>query len=142
MADFMTTVFAERNVHPVMQALWQPRLAQALGVDELSNDPAPVPDAEGELAARDSAPARTPATAAGLLADRTRAWLEEVREAGHVVHGPAEDLEPVVAGPGDPAPDATPPADLDPDEVVAMLRARAAGSDGGPARRPRWWRRG
>jgi len=96
--------------------------------------------AEGELAARDSAPARTPATAAGLLADRTRAWLEEVREAGHVVHGPAEDLEPVVAGPGDPAPDTTPPADLDPDEVVAMLRARAAGSDGGPARRPRWWR--
>ena len=39
-------------------------------------------------------------------------------------------------------PDTTPPADLDPDEVVAMLRARAAGSDGGPARRPRWWRRG
>ena len=98
--------------------------------------------AEGELAARDSAPARTPATAAGLLADRTRAWLEEVEAAGHVVHGPVEDLEPVVAGPEEPAPDTTPPADLDPDEVVAMLRARAAGEDRGSSRRPRWWRRG
>ena len=29
-AEFMATIFAERNVHPVMQALWQPRLAQAL----------------------------------------------------------------------------------------------------------------
>ena len=99
--------------------------------------------AEGELAARDSAPARTPATAAGLLADRTRAWLEEVVAAGHVVHGAVDDLEPVVAGPGDPAPDTEPPADLDPERVVAMLRTRAEGGSAQPtARRPRWWRRG
>ncbi|MBU2073378.1 MAG: hypothetical protein KKE65_07830 [Actinobacteria bacterium] len=99
--------------------------------------------AEGELAARDSLPARTPATAAGLLADRTHAWLEEVVAAGHVVHGAVDDLEPVVAGPGDPAPDTDPPADLDPEQVVAMLRTRAeGGSAQTTARRPRWWRRG
>ena len=52
-------------------------------------------------------------------------------------------IEPVVAGPGDPAPDTEPPADLDPERVVAMLRTRAEGGSAQPtARRPRWWRRG
>ncbi len=98
--------------------------------------------AEGELAARDSEPARTPASAAGLLADRTRAWLEEVAAAGHVVHGSPEDLEPVVGGPDQPPPDTEPPSDVDVAQVVEMLRARAAGEESASARRSRWWRRG
>ena len=75
--------------------------------------------AEGELAARDSAPARTPDSAAGLL----------------------EDLEPVVAGPDDPPPDVPPPADLDPERVVRALRDRAGSEGQGRGRRTRWWRR-
>ena len=40
-------------------------------------------------------------------------------------------------------PDTEPPADLDPERVVAMLRTRAEGGSAQPtARRPRWWRRG
>ncbi len=97
--------------------------------------------AEGELAARDSAPARTPDSAAGLLVDRTRGWLEEVRAAGHLVHGDVEDLEPVVAGPDDPPPDVPPPADLDPERVVRALRDRAGSEGQGRGRRTRWWRR-
>lgn len=80
------------------------------------------PYAEGELAARPGSPApRTPARLEPLLAGVTRHWVEEVRRAGHVVHGDVVDLTPVVAGPGDPDPDGPPPPGIDPDAVVERL---------------------
>lgn len=99
--------------------------------------------AEQELGARTSPPARTPAALGPLLSAATHRWLGEVAAAGHRVHGDPADLEPVLAGPGDPPPDVPWPADLDPVAVADLLRARAA-EEAPPssARRPRLsWRR-
>ena len=56
------------------------RLAQALGVDELSNDPAPVPDAEGELAA--------------MMLDMRRTFDEMVQG-----HAPPEKAQKIIENP-------------------------------------------
>lgn len=95
--------------------------------------------AEQVLAARASRAPRTPATLGPLLEQVTRAWLAEVGDAGHHVHGDPADLAPVLARPGDPPPDQPWPADLDPEEVTAALLERA----GLRRRVPRlgWWRR-
>jgi hypothetical protein len=90
--------------------------------------------AEQGLARRASPPARTPAALGPLLRQATERWVEEVRAAGHHVHGDTADLAPVLAGPGDPPPDQPWPADLDPDVVAARLLERA-----GVRRRRRWW---
>lgn len=68
--------------------------------------------AEGELAAAPpdpaSAPLRCPADLLPRLLEATEAWLRQVEGAGHAVHGDLGDLAPVVADPGDPAPDEVP----------------------------------
>lgn len=81
--------------------------------------------AETDLAARSGTLARTPAALGPLLAGAADRWLEEVRRAGHHVHGDPTDLAPVLAGPGDPPPDQPWPVDLDPDAVTAVLLERA-----------------
>ena len=100
--------------------------------------------AEQELGARSSAPARTPAALGPLLSAATHGWLAEVAAAGHQVHGDPADLEPVVAGPGDPPPDIAWPPDLEPTVVAQLLRRRAAEPPAPTTRRPRlpWRRRG
>jgi hypothetical protein len=80
--------------------------------------------AEGELAAREGPRPRAPHELGDLLRAATARWLDQVRAAGHPVHGDPADLDPVLAGPGEPGPDDVPPAD-DPATVVATLLARA-----------------
>lgn len=92
--------------------------------------------AEQELARRSGPPARTPASLGPLLAAATDRWVEEVRAAGHEVHGDTADLAPVLAGPDDPPPDQPWPADLDPDAVAVRLLEEA-----GVGRRRGWWSR-
>lgn len=79
--------------------------------------------AEGELAARPGPRPRAPYELREVLRDATTRWLEQVREAGHAVHGDPADLAPVLAAPGDPGPDDAVPAE-DPAEVVQTLLAR------------------
>lgn len=87
--------------------------------------------AEEELVRRSGTPARTPAALGPLLGRVTDLWLEEVRAAGHLVHGDPGDLAPVVAGPGDPPPDVPLLPGDDPDEVVRVLLRRASAPRGG-----------
>lgn len=89
--------------------------------------------AEAELATRVSAPLRAPAALGDVLEPTTRRWLDDVRAAGVVVHGEVDDLEPVLADPAAPAPDAGAPPAADVDAAVARLLRAAA-----PAGRRRW----
>ncbi|HEU5038827.1 MAG TPA: hypothetical protein VFT70_17605 [Nocardioides sp.] len=79
--------------------------------------------AEDELAARPGPRPRAPYELGDLLRDATARWLEQVRAAGHPVHGDPADLTPVVAAAGEPGPDDAVPAD-DPATVVERLLAR------------------
>lgn len=76
--------------------------------------------AEGELAARPGPRPRAPYELGGLLREATDRWLHDVRAAGLKVHGDPADLLPVVAGPGEPAPDDVELAE-DPAEVARTL---------------------
>lgn len=89
-------------------------------------------------------PVQRPLTPAGLaepFAEVTRAWVEEIRREGYVVHGDLADLDPVCGGPGDPHPDDVPAevlADLVPAAVAELLletdrRARRGGPTPGAA---------
>ena len=78
--------------------------------------------AEGRLAARSGTPPRTPATLADVLTPAATAWGREIEARGHPVHGSLDDLTPVLAGPGDPHPDAVPPGVPDPAEVADVVR--------------------
>lgn len=94
--------------------------------------------AEGVLAARPGRPARTPAGLADVLGPPARRWLEEVVARGHSVHGDPGDLDPVLAAPGEPAPDVAPPAGEDP---VVLARDLVGASGARRASRPwRPWR--
>lgn len=77
--------------------------------------------AEQVLAARPSAPARTPASLRPLLDEVTVGWIGEVETAGYAVHGDLADLTPVTGEPGDPPPDVPPPAELDPAAELERL---------------------
>lgn len=87
--------------------------------------------AEGVLAEHGAAPPRAPAALREVLEPASRAWLAEVRAAGHTVHGDASDLAPVLADEGDPGPDVALPVGVDPAAVAARLLA--------PERRHRWF---
>jgi len=78
--------------------------------------------AEGRLADRPGTPPRTPASLADVLTPAAAAWGREIEASGHPVHGSLDDLTPVLAGPGDPHPDAVPPGVPDPDEVADVVR--------------------
>ncbi|MBF4161883.1 serine/threonine-protein kinase [Nocardioides acrostichi] len=95
--------------------------------------------AENDLAARRGAAGwsavMTPADLGPLLGGATLGWIEAVRAAGHPVHGEVTDLDPVLAEPGAPGPDATVPPDLDVDAIVADLLRRAE-THRAPPRRP------
>ena len=103
--------------------------------------------AEGVLAPRPGARPRTPYDLGEVLAAATHRWVADVIAAGHRVHGDVADLTPVLAGPGDPAPDQVQLVD-DPVRIASMLIAQVAaepadGSSGeprrGPVARRRWW---
>ena len=79
--------------------------------------------AEAELAPRSGPRPRTPYSLGDLLDATTRRWLDQVRAAGHPVHGDPADLAPVVGAPGDPGPDDVALPD-DPADVVATLLPR------------------
>ena len=79
--------------------------------------------AEGVLAARPGPRPRAPYAIADLLGETTERWVQQVRAAGHPVHGDLVDLVPVVGAAGEPGPDDTGPSD-DPDAVVRTLLAR------------------
>ena len=64
------------------------------------------------------------------------AWGREIEAGGHPVHGSLDDLTPVLAGPGDPHPDAVPPGVPDPAEVADVV-ARSPPAGRSPARRLR-----
>ena len=88
--------------------------------------------AEDRLAGRPGTPARTPADLADVLGPATASWREYVASAGHPVHGNLADLEPVLAGPGEPRPDDVPPGVPDPAEVDQLVRdvlSRVAAED-------------
>ena len=78
--------------------------------------------AEGRLADRPGTPPRTPASLADVLTPAAAAWGREIEASGHPVHGSLDDLTPVLAGPGDPHPDAVPPGVPDPAEVADVVR--------------------
>ena len=78
--------------------------------------------AEGRLANRPGTPPRTPAALADVLTPAASDWGREIEASGHPVHGSLDDLTPVLAGPGDPHPDAVPPGVPDPDEVADVVR--------------------
>ena len=78
--------------------------------------------AEGRLADRPGTPPRTPASLDDVLTPAAAAWGREIEASGHPVHGSLDDLTPVLAGPGDPHPDAVPPGVPDPDEVADVVR--------------------
>ena len=78
--------------------------------------------AEGRLAERPGTPPRTPASLADVLTPAAAAWGREIEASGHPVHGSLDDLTPVLAGPGDPHPDAVTPGVPDPDEVADVVR--------------------
>ena len=78
--------------------------------------------AEGRLADRPGTPPRTPAALADVLVPAAAAWGHEIEVGRHPVHGSLDDLTPVLAGPGDPHPDAVPPGVPDPAEVADVVR--------------------
>jgi hypothetical protein len=78
--------------------------------------------AEGRLADRPGTPPRTPASLADVLTPAAAVWAREIEGSGHPVHGSLDDLTPVLAGPGDPHPDAVPPGVPDPAEVADVVR--------------------
>jgi hypothetical protein len=78
--------------------------------------------AEGRLAERPGTPPRTPASLADVLMPAAAAWRSEVEAGRYAVHGSLDDLTPVLAGSGDPHPDAVPPGVLDPAEVADLVR--------------------
>jgi hypothetical protein len=80
--------------------------------------------AEGELAARPGPRPRAPYQLGDLFDAATQRWLDQVRAAGHPVHGDPADLAPVVGAPGDAGPDDVVPAD-DPAAVAETLLANA-----------------
>jgi hypothetical protein len=82
-----------------------------------------------------------------VLTSATDRWVADVRAAGHRVHGDVADLAPVLAAPGDPAPDQVALLD-DPAGIASRLIAQVAaepadGSSGeprpGPVARLRRW---
>jgi hypothetical protein len=79
--------------------------------------------AEGELAARPGPRPRAPYELGELLRTATARWLDQVRTAGHAVHGDPADLTPVVGAPVDPGPDDVALPD-DPARVVQTLLGR------------------
>jgi hypothetical protein len=78
--------------------------------------------AEGRLAERPGTPPRTPASLADVLMPAAAAWRSEVEAGRYAVHGSLDDLTPVLAGSGDPHPDAVPHGVPDPAEVADLLR--------------------
>jgi hypothetical protein len=92
--------------------------------------------AEDRLADRPGTPPRTPASLADVLMPAAAGWGREIAASGHPVHGSLDDLTPVLAGPGDPHPDAVPPGVPDPAEVADVVlevlrRAEALRVDSG-----------
>ncbi|GCD91625.1 hypothetical protein [Nocardioides sp. LS1] len=77
--------------------------------------------AEGVLARQPGERPRTPAPLGDVLAPATARVLDRVRAAGHPVHGDLADLEPVLAGPGEPHPD-----DVDSEALAALDAAGVA----------------
>jgi hypothetical protein len=78
--------------------------------------------AEGRLAERPGTPPRTPASLADVLMPTAAAWRSEVEAGRYAVHGSLDDLTPVLAGSGDPHPDAVPHGVPDPAEVADLVR--------------------
>jgi hypothetical protein len=78
--------------------------------------------AEGRLAERPGTPPRTPASLADVLMPAAAAWRSEVEAGRYAVHGSLDDLTPVLAGSGDPHPDAVPHGVPDPAEVADLVR--------------------
>jgi hypothetical protein len=78
--------------------------------------------AEGRLAERPGTPPRTPASLADVLMPAAAAWRSEVEAGCYAVHGSLDDLTPVLAGSGDPHPDAVPHGVPDPAEVADLVR--------------------
>lgn len=90
--------------------------------------------AEGVLARQPGDRPRTPASLADVLVPAARRWIDDVRSAGHPVHGPLDDLLPVLGGPADPHPDEVDPGDLarlDAEAVARRLLAEATDAPGG-----------
>ena len=78
--------------------------------------------AEVVLAGRAGAAPRTPASLADVLVPAATGWRRDLEAARYPVHGDLEDLEPVLAAPGDPHPDDLPDGVPDPAEVEAIVR--------------------
>jgi hypothetical protein len=78
--------------------------------------------AEGRLAERPGTPPRTPASLADVLMPAAAAWRSEVEAGRYAVHGSLDDLTPVLAGSGDPHPEAVPHGVPDPAEVADLVR--------------------
>lgn len=120
-------------------SLGAPEVALLRAVNEALGDRLP-PDvrhrlvkrewAEGVLAGRESPRPRTPAGLGEILATATRAWVQEVRDAGHLVHGDPGDLMPVTGGPGELPPDQPPTPGEDAVALADGFVARAGGRRG------------
>ncbi len=93
--------------------------------------------AEGELAARPGARPLAPHSLAPLLSEVTAGWVEEIQQAGYVVHGDLGEWAPITGTPTDPHPDVASRREDDAAELARAFIARGAP-------RPTWreWLRG
>jgi hypothetical protein len=106
---------------------------------------------EGLLTSYSGTRPRAPASLTDVLVPAANRWRREIEASSHPVHGDLDDLSPLLAGPGEPAPDAVPPGVPDPAEVAALVeevlrrvgqdrvdsRHDGAGNPGGLADSPR-----
>lgn len=79
--------------------------------------------AEAVLATRPGPRPRTPAALAAVFDPVTRDWVAETWAAGYAIHGSVDDLDPVLAGPGEPEPDVDLPPGADASAIAGDLVA-------------------